>query len=136
MNALIAGLLQPLAVPAHILALLVFGLLVGQQRAAFLTSAAFVAGLAVGLAAIAFAVGQTPAVDVLSPRPPWPGLSSRLRDRYRYLSRRRLLPWPALHWDWTSPPETISVAAGRTMLVGTWIGAGLVLALLRPARAI
>jgi urease accessory protein len=129
MSALIGGLLQPLAVPAHILALLVSGLLVGQQRAAFLTWAAFVAGLAAGLAAIAFAVGQTPAVDVLLAATALAGTLVALARPLPILVAMALTAAAGLALGLDSPPETISVAAGRAMLVGTWIGASLVLAL-------
>jgi urease accessory protein len=67
MSGFVAGLLHPLALPAHVLALLALGLLIGQQTAGtrHVSLAAFVSGAGVGLTAIAFGVGQTPALDVL-----------------------------------------------------------------------
>ena len=65
MSGLIAGLLHPLTVPAHALALLAAGLLVGQQRRLVLPLAVFAVGLAAGLAAIAFAARQTFSADLL-----------------------------------------------------------------------
>jgi predicted membrane protein len=61
-------LLHPLAVPAHAVALLALGLLIGQQRRLGARRAAllaFIVGLAAGLTAIAFAVGPTSAAGVL-----------------------------------------------------------------------
>ncbi len=67
LDAFAGGLLNPLTVPAHILALLGLGLLIGRQGAGWrlIALAAFALALAAGLAAIALALGQTPAVDVL-----------------------------------------------------------------------
>ena len=65
MTGLIGGLLHPLAVPAHVLALLAIGLLIGQQRGRLVPLAAFFAGLVAGLAALAFAVATTSAANVL-----------------------------------------------------------------------
>ena len=128
MSALIGGLL-PLAVPAHILALLALGLLIGQQRAVLLTSGAFVAGLAAGLAAIAFAVGPTPAIDVLLAVTALAGALVALARPLPTLVAMALAAVGGIALGLDSPPETISVAAGRAMLVGTWVGAGLVLTL-------
>ena len=55
------GLLHPLLVPAHLLALLGLGLFIGQQRSRLSTALFFAAGLLAGLGAIASAVGETPA---------------------------------------------------------------------------
>ena len=65
MSGLIGGLLHPLALPAHILALLALGLLIGQQRGRLVPLAAFFAGLLAGLSALAFAVATTSAANVL-----------------------------------------------------------------------
>jgi urease accessory protein len=60
MNVL-AGLLHPLTVPAHLLALIALGLLIGGR----LPAAAFALGLFGGLVAIALGTGETPALDIL-----------------------------------------------------------------------
>ena len=67
MSGFVAGLLHPLALPAHVLALLALGLLIGQQtaRTRHVSLAAFVASAAVGLSAIAVGVGQTSAAAVV-----------------------------------------------------------------------
>ena len=56
MSALISGLLDPLLVLTHVMALLALGLLIGQQDAGrrLIPLMAFAAGLVAGLAAIAF----------------------------------------------------------------------------------
>jgi len=60
------GLLHPLLVPTHLLALVGLGLFIGQQPQHRIALAVFfVIGLAAGLLAIALAVGETPASDVL-----------------------------------------------------------------------
>ena len=60
MSGFVAGLVHPLALPAHVLALLALGLLIGQQTAGtrHVSLAAFAAGVAVGLTAISFGVGH------------------------------------------------------------------------------
>ena len=61
MSAFAGGLLQPLTVPAHVLALVALGLCIGQHGAGRrAVMAAFAAGLAGGL--IAIASDGTPAV--------------------------------------------------------------------------
>ena len=51
------GLLHPLFVPAHLLAVLALGLLIGQQAAwARMAAFCFIAGLAVGLGAMTLGV--------------------------------------------------------------------------------
>ena len=51
MSGFVAGLVHPLALPAHVLALLALGLLIGQQTAGtrHVSLAAFAAGVAVFL---------------------------------------------------------------------------------------
>lgn len=129
MSALVGGLL-PLAVPAHILALVVLGLLIGRQGAPFVTLACFVAGLAAGLAALALAVGQTPAIDVLLLATALVGALVALARPLPMLIVMLLAAVIGLALGLDSPPETISISAARVMLIGTWIGASLVLALL------
>lgn len=130
MSGLLRGLLQPLVLPAHALALLAFGLLIGQQRPPWrlLALAAFVAGLSAGLAAIALAVGQTPAADVLLAAAGLAGLLVAI-GRSPPLACALLAAVAGVALGLDSPPEAISIAVATTMLIGTALGASLALAI-------
>ena len=131
MSGLIGGLLHPLAVPAHALALLALGLLIGRQsaRRRGISLAAFVAGLGAGLAAIAFAVGQTPAGDVLLAATGLAGLLLALGRPLPPLVCEPLAAVAGLTLGLDSPPEAISLTVGTIMLIATGLGASLALAL-------
>jgi hypothetical protein len=127
MSGLIAGLLHPMAVPAHALTLLAAGLLVGQQGRIVLPLAVFAVGVTAGLAAIAFAVRQTFAADVLlatagsagalvALAQPVPGVATLLAG----------VSAVALGLD--SPPQAISLIVAAQTLVGTGLGAWLAFA--------
>jgi len=129
MTSFLGGLLHPLALPAHALALLALGLLIAQQSARLLLLAAFVAGLIAGLVALAFAVAATSAGDILLATAALAGLLVALA---------RPLPMPvsaplaaiagvALGLD--SPPEVIILSAATVMLIGTGVGACLAVAI-------
>jgi urease accessory protein len=131
MSALLRGLLQPLMLPAQALALLAFGLLISQQRASSRLGAlaAFVAGLAVGLSAIALAVGQTPAGDVLLGASGLAGLLVAIGRPPPALACALLAAIGGVALGLDSPPDAISIAAATIMLIGTALGASLALAL-------
>ena len=59
------GLLHPVLVPAHALSLVALGLLIGQQSDRRIVSIIFTLALAAGLIAIALAIEETPAGNVL-----------------------------------------------------------------------
>jgi hypothetical protein len=63
----INGLLHPLVTPAHVIALTSLGLVAGRNTQSAITAivAAFALGLAIGLGAVAWGAGETPAGDVL-----------------------------------------------------------------------
>jgi hydrogenase/urease accessory protein HupE len=67
LTGFLSGLLHPLLIPTHALALLGLGLLVGQQPEGkrFTVVALFGLALAAALLALGLAVGETPANDVL-----------------------------------------------------------------------
>ena len=132
MNGFVAGLLHPLALPAHVLALLALGLLIGRQtaRRRIVSLAAFVIGVAAGLTAIASGVGQTSAGDVLLAGAFANGALVAM-DRPLPTLACALLPaiaGVALGLD--SPPEAISIAVATAMLLGTGLGASLALAVI------
>jgi urease accessory protein len=130
MSGLVGGLLHPLTVPAHALALLALGLLIGQQRAGtrLVPSLSFAAGLAAGLAAIALAVRQTFASDILLATT---GLGAGLVALARPLPVLVCAPLAAiagLALGLDSPPQAIAIAVATAMLIGSGIGACLVVA--------
>jgi hydrogenase/urease accessory protein HupE len=132
MNGLVSGLLHPLLLPAHALALLALGLLIAMQQATrhLLLLAAFVAGLAVGLVAIALAVGQTPASDVLLATTGLAGLLVALGRPIPALACAPLVAAAGMALGLDSPPEAISLAVATLTLIATGIGASLTLALI------
>jgi urease accessory protein len=120
------GLLHPILVPAHALSLAALGLFIGQQREHRVPLAVFAVALAAGLIAIAFAVGATPAENIL--------LAGAMLTSVLVAAA-----WPppqpigwllaavtgaALGLD--SPPQAITIAEGNAMLAGTAVGACLV----------
>jgi urease accessory protein len=128
---LAAGFVHPLLAPAHLLSLIGLGLLAGRASLPVLIAiaAGFVVGLAGGLGAIAWGIGETPANDVLFaaagacgalgaigvPIPVWAAAPAAL------------IIGGAVGLD--SPPEAISLREAALTLVGTGCGAvaGLVL---------
>jgi hydrogenase/urease accessory protein HupE len=131
MSDFIPGLLHPLALPAHALALLALGLLIGQQpaRRRLLLSAAFAAGLAAGLVAIARAVGPTRAADVLLAAAGLTGLLVAIGRPFPVPAAALLAAVAGAALGLDSPPQATSIAAGTLTLIGTGLGASLALAL-------
>jgi urease accessory protein len=131
------GLLHPILVPAHALGLLALGLFIGQQdsRNRRAPAAIFAAALIIGLAAIVLAVGQTPAADILLVNTAALGV---------LVAIARPLPGPvgwlaaavtgaAIGLD--SPPQVISIALATVRLIGTGLGACIVLAIVVAVTA-
>jgi urease accessory protein len=132
MSGFVGGLLHPLTVPAHALTLLALGLLIGQQRQGrqLLPVAAFVAGLAGGLTAIALAVGQTAAADVVLIAAALSGILVALAHPLPALVCAPLAAVAGAALGLDSPPEAISIAVGTAMLIGTGLGASLAVAII------
>ena len=132
MSGFVAGLLHPLALPAHVLALLALGLLIGQQtaRTRHVSLAAFVASAAVGLTAIAFGVGQTSAADVLLATTFASGASAAIARPLPALACALLAAIAGVALALNSPPEAISIVVATATLVGTGLGASLALAII------
>lgn len=124
-----SGLLHPLIVPEHVLALLGLGLMIGQQeRGRSALASVFAAGLVAGLAAIAFAAGPSHANEVLI-------ASAAVTGSLVALARpiAPVLGWPlaaaigtAIGLD--SPPEVVDLRTATAMLIGTLIGAIIIVA--------
>jgi hydrogenase/urease accessory protein HupE len=132
MSGFVAGLLHPLVLPAHVLALLALGVLIGQQMAGrqIVSLAAFVIGLAAGLTAIAFAVGQTLAADVLLAVAFVSGAFAAMARPLPALAYALLAAIAGVALGLDSPPETVSIAVATAMLIGTGLGASLALAVI------
>jgi urease accessory protein len=126
MSGFVAGLVHPLALPAHVLALLALGLLIGQQTAGtrHVSLAAFAAGVAVGLTAISFGVGETPAADVLLAAAFASGASAAIAHPLPTLACALLAAIAgvalALEWNWAR-------LGGR--ILSSWIAASAILVL-------
>jgi hydrogenase/urease accessory protein HupE len=131
MSSLIGESLHPLAVPAHALALLALGLLIGQQGAGrrLVPFVTFVAGLVAGLAAIAFAAGPTSAADVLLAAAAMAAALVALARPVPAPACAALAAIAGVALGLDSPPEVISIAAATVMLIGTALGTCLALAL-------
>jgi urease accessory protein len=133
-TGLVGGLLHPVTVSVHVLVLVAFGFLTGQQDSGRIALVVmFALGLVAGLAAIALAAGPSSANLVLT--------AAALIAGAWTASARPLPPvigWPlmsvagaAIGLD--SPPETVVIRDANLMLIGT--GSGAVVALVVVAAA-
>lgn len=120
----VAGLLNPLLAPAHMVALIGLGLLGGQNamsaRAANI--AAFALGLAGGLGAIAWGVGETSANDVLLVAAALCGLLAAAGFPVPAWLAAPLALAVGVAFGLDSPPQTISLRDAVLMLIGTACG--------------
>ena len=125
----LGGMAHPLMLPAHVLALLAIGLLIGQQRGRLVPLVAFVAGLVAGLAAIALAIGPTSAADLLLGLTAVTGLLLALAHPLPVPVTAPLAAAVGVAFGLDSPPEVISLPAATAVLIGTGVGASLALAI-------
>jgi hypothetical protein len=120
----IAGLLHPLATPGHVVALTGLGLITGRnfRPAGAAIIAAFALGLAAGLSAIAWGVGETPASDVLLASTTLCGLiaASGVTVPVSLALPVALISGIALGLD--SPPQSILLRDAVATLIGTGCG--------------
>src|SRR5262249_52125119 len=122
------GLLHPVFVPAHLVALIGLGLFTGhQQHARLLAVLFFAAGLAIGLGAMALAVGETPANTVLLATAAITGALTALAVSMPRVVTCLLAAVTGAAIGLDSPPHVISVTEATLMLIGTGIGALIVL---------
>jgi hydrogenase/urease accessory protein HupE len=128
MSGLIGGLLHPLSVPAHVLALLAIGLLIGRRSERLILLAAFVAGLAAGLGALALAVATTSAANILLAATTLSALLVALAYQVPALVSVLLVAIAGIALGLDSPPEAISLPVAAAMLIGTGIGASFAVA--------
>jgi urease accessory protein len=130
-SGFLSGLLHPVLTPTHALALLGFGLLVGQQpigkRGGLV--ALFALALAAALLGLALAVGETPANDVLLGAVAITGVLVALALRLPLLVPGALAVVMGAAIGLDSPPEVISIEEAVAMLIGTGLGALIALTL-------
>jgi urease accessory protein len=122
------GLLHPLFVPAHLLAVLALGLLIGQQTAwGRMPVFAFILGLAAGLGVMTLGVVPRLMNEAVLTFALIAGLSVALaRPMFEVLgSAFAVLAGFCIALD--SPPEAISLSEANLMLAGTGLGGALLL---------
>jgi len=124
LGAGIGGLLHPVSTPAHVLALTSLGLIAGRNfvSAGAAIIGAFALGIAAGLGAIAWGVGETPASDALLASATLCGLiaASDVTVPVSLAVPVALVSGSALGLD--SPPESILLGEAIAMLIGTACG--------------
>jgi hypothetical protein len=135
LSAYINGLLHPVATPAHAVALTGFALIAGRKNRNSLSAiavivAAFALGLAFGLGALAWGVGETPASDVLLAGALLWGLAAAagITAPMALATPVAFICGIALGLD--SPPDAIRLAEAVASLIGTACGGVAALALL------
>jgi urease accessory protein len=135
MNGFLAGVLHPLEVPTHVLALAATGLMIGQQDRvpAAVLLALFAAALAAGLAALALAVRQTFAGDALLLAAVVSGAAVALARPQPRMLYAAVSAATGLALGLDSPPRAIALHVAVLTLVGTGIGASAVIALVAGA---
>src|SRR5205814_7039923 len=141
-----AGLLHPFAIPAHALALVSLGLLLGQQGAGTGIAGLIALALALlaGTVAIARGVGETPANDILLAAAAVTGLLVVIAMKWPAPVSLLLAAVTGISVALDSPPEAITryaaVLAQLATAFGAWIGvmliAGLVADLTRDWQRI
>jgi hypothetical protein len=130
MSAFFGGALHPLLVPAHVIALLALGLLIGRQTHWLPSVLAFAAALAAALSAIALAVGQTPAPNVVLAAAAVTGILAAAAVPLPAFICVALAAVSGAAIGLDSPPRALTLAAATAALIGTGIGSCLVLVVL------
>jgi hydrogenase/urease accessory protein HupE len=133
------GAVHPLLVPAHALAIVALGLLIGQQfpRWPWPASAAYCAGLAAGLAAIIAAVALQSAGDAVLATAGVSGALIALARPIPLVAVSALALVTGLVIALDSPPHAISLWQANLILLGTFCGAlVLLLAMVEGASAL
>ena len=121
------GLLHPLFVPAHVLAVLGLGLLIGQQGWARLVVLCFIAALAAGLGVMTFGVVPALMNEVVLASALIAGVLVALARPLPETAGCAFAALVGFCIALDSPPEVISVREANFMLIGTGFGATLLL---------
>jgi len=136
LQAFAEGLFNPALVPAHTLALCGLGLFIGQQSSRALPVLSLAAGLAGGLIAIALAVGPTPSrIVLLADAALIGGLVASAWAPPRPVGwLLAAIAGAALALD--SPPQAATIAQGNATLLGTGLGACVLLVVVSAGAAL
>jgi urease accessory protein len=125
MSEFLGGVLHPLLAPAHVLALIGLGLLIGQRRKGLrvLPSLAFAAALIGGLVALGYGVAQTAAGNILLGAAVLTGLCAAFVAPVPMflVAALAIVVGAAIGLD--SPPQALSIEAANRALIGTFLGA-------------
>jgi hydrogenase/urease accessory protein HupE len=126
-RGVLGGILHPLFVPAHLLAVLGLGLLIGQREWSRTVALVFIAGLAVGLGVMTF--GFVPAFlnEVVLALALILGLLVALTRPLPEAAGAALATLVGFCVALDSPPEVVSVREANLMLIGTGFGATLLI---------
>jgi hydrogenase/urease accessory protein HupE len=137
LEALVRGLVHPLLTPSHALALVGLGLLIGQQAAdrRSLPLILFAFALAGGLAALTLALDETPAGNILLAGVALCGTLAAIAAPLSIWFSGPLAVLTGATLGLDSPPEVISLTDAYLMLIGTWLGASIALAIVRACAA-
>jgi len=119
------GFINPFLVPAHVLVLVGLGLMIGRQSSRLIAFTAFAAGLAAGLVALAHAVGQTSAPMALLVGAVAVGLITAAGVPLPLVVGAPLAAAIGMAVGLDSPPQATSLRAAYAALVGTGVGAAL-----------
>jgi hydrogenase/urease accessory protein HupE len=134
-SGFIAGLMHPLSITAHVVALVGLGLMVGQQSRRRATLLAFAIGLVTGLAALAAAVGETRAPVVLLSGAALAGLAAASGWPVPGILGAPLALTIGTALGLDSPPRAASISAANAALVGTALAAFAAVALIAAIAA-
>lgn len=122
------GLLHPLFVPAHVLAVTGLGILIGQHRRwGKAAPLGFVAALAVALVAIALALVPRYTAEAVLACAVFTGILVAWARRWPEPLGCALAAALGLSLGLDSPPETISISEANLMLLGTGASATILL---------
>ena len=133
----LGGVLHPLFVPAHLMAILALGLLIGQQggRWGRVVPAEFVAALIAGLVALTFGIAPREVDVVVLALAAFSGLLTALGRSLPQLVGTMLAALTGFAVALDSPPDVISVREANLTLIGTGFGGTILLVAATEAAA-
>ncbi len=134
LSAYINGLLHPVATPAHVIALTGIALIAGRNNCNGLSAvAAFAPGLALGLGALAWGVGETPASEILLACALLCGLAAAAGVTVPIALAGPIALIAGIASGLDSPPDAIRLSEAVASLIGTACGGVAALSLLALA---